>query len=73
MAGKVLYLLPLGQALAKMIDMYEAGEVKGIIAIALLKDEGYVVLLNDDLSAIEKLGLLEAAKIDITGKALEVI
>lgn len=70
---KVIYLEPTRQALAKLTEILETNEAKGIVAAVLFKNEDYAVLLDEDLSVVEKLGLIEAVKIDIVGKALEVI
>lgn len=73
MGAKILHLSPAGKALDELVHMYQSGKIRGLVAVALLKNEDYAVFLSDSLSCIEKLGMIEAAKIDIIGTALEVI
>ena len=62
-----------GELIDDLARAYEAGRLKGLIALTVLNDGEFATAFSGDLGYLEKLGLLESAKQDAFAAALGLV
>ena len=62
---RVVYLDSVGQAIGKLLDYYDSGEVVGLLFQVVFNDGSFATCKAGDMSYLEMIGLLEAAKEDV--------
>lgn len=67
---KIIRLGGVGEILDYLEAKHQRGEIKGVLVCVINHDGTFEVSWNNDISYLERLGLLEAAKGDCHYKAL---
>ncbi|BCV23286.1 hypothetical protein [Gelria sp. Kuro-4] len=60
--GEVVFMHPIPEMLGHVFNLYNTSKLAGLILLCKTKDGNFECLWTDDLSYLERLGLLEACK-----------